>query len=273
METMQPVGSWNDGDRISDVLQVENNIRTGKVHSWELLQEMRYTTAYLMTGPEDRAATDSKPPQVLFAVPTNSVTDFASIPRPLWWIAAPWGRHGRAGILHDYAYRRGQVQLITGDGQRESMAIARNEADYLFFSAMFVLDREYNSIGNEGKGGGAISSIVRVTLRTLYPLVRLFMVTAVVCFGWQAYKGKTKNSTTAAAVVASIVAAVGTGLLLWWLAGRLLESVVDLGPVGMVGYLGLAALGSALVLTRVVVELAERTLRARIHRHFADRTV
>ncbi|MDQ3305568.1 MAG: DUF1353 domain-containing protein [Actinomycetota bacterium] len=37
-------------------------------------------------------------------VPQWMATDFASVPRPIWWFAAPWGRHGHAAVLHDAGY-------------------------------------------------------------------------------------------------------------------------------------------------------------------------
>lgn len=37
-------------------------------------------------------------------VPQWMATDFASVPRPVWWFAAPWGRHGHAAVVHDAGY-------------------------------------------------------------------------------------------------------------------------------------------------------------------------
>lgn len=37
-------------------------------------------------------------------VPRWMATDFASVPRPVWWFAAPWGRHGHAAVVHDAGY-------------------------------------------------------------------------------------------------------------------------------------------------------------------------
>lgn len=37
-------------------------------------------------------------------VPEGFQTDFASVPRPLWPIVSRWGRHGKAAIIHDFAY-------------------------------------------------------------------------------------------------------------------------------------------------------------------------
>ena len=32
------------------------------------------------------------------------MTDFASIPRPLWSILPQWGRYGNAAVVHDFGY-------------------------------------------------------------------------------------------------------------------------------------------------------------------------
>ena len=35
-------------------------------------------------------------------LPTGFVTDFASVPRPLWWLYPKWGKYGNAAVIHDY---------------------------------------------------------------------------------------------------------------------------------------------------------------------------
>lgn len=52
-------------------------------------------------------------------------TDFASVPRFVWWLAAPWGRHGHAAVVHDAGYFR----------QHRSRA----EYDRIFLEGMVVL--------------------------------------------------------------------------------------------------------------------------------------
>ena len=64
-------------------------------------------------------------PDDLVEVPQGFVTDFASVPRPLWWLYAPWGRHGHAAVLHDWGYFK----------QDRS----RREYDHIFLEAMAVL--------------------------------------------------------------------------------------------------------------------------------------
>ena len=84
-----------------------------------------------------------------FVVPAGTETDFASIPRILWGIVAPFGRHSIAAIVHDYAYRNG--------------GMTRWEADAVFRSLM------------QRAGVGSVR--------------RWFMWAAVRCFGWLFYEG------------------------------------------------------------------------------------
>lgn len=37
-------------------------------------------------------------------VPEKFITDFASVPRPLWWLLPPWGKYGNAAVIHDFGY-------------------------------------------------------------------------------------------------------------------------------------------------------------------------
>ena len=57
--------------------------------------------------------------------PEFFITDFASIPRLFWSILPPWGRYGKAAIIHDYCYR--------------SHLYDRLRCDEIFLEAMGVL--------------------------------------------------------------------------------------------------------------------------------------
>jgi hypothetical protein len=59
------------------------------------------------------------------AVPAGFITDFASVPRPLWWLFAPWGRHGHAAVIHDWGYYKQDR--------------TRREYDRIFLDAMRTL--------------------------------------------------------------------------------------------------------------------------------------
>lgn len=41
----------------------------------------------------------------VITVPAGFVTDFASVPKLLWNVLPPFGRYGKAAIVHDYLYR------------------------------------------------------------------------------------------------------------------------------------------------------------------------
>lgn len=58
-------------------------------------------------------------------VPDGTLTDFASVPRILWPIVSPDGKHTQAAVLHDYLYK--------------SHIKSRKEADEIFLEAMAVL--------------------------------------------------------------------------------------------------------------------------------------
>lgn len=50
-------------------------------------------------------------------VPTGFLTDFASVPRPLWAIFPPFGRYSRAAVWHDYRYQFGGCSRAQADGE------------------------------------------------------------------------------------------------------------------------------------------------------------
>ena len=55
-------------------------------------------------------------------VPSGFKTDFASVPRPFWWIIPQWGKYGSAAVVHDLLYQTGIRK--------------RKEADTIFLQAM-----------------------------------------------------------------------------------------------------------------------------------------
>jgi len=75
-------------------------------------------------------------------VPIGFMTDFASIPRPLWVILPRWGKYGNAAVIHDYCY---------WDQSR-----SRQESDRIFHEAMEVL------------------KVPKCKIRIMYYAVRLF---------------------------------------------------------------------------------------------------
>ena len=86
-------------------------------------------------------------------VPAGFVTDFATVPRVFWFVIPPWGRYGKAAVLHDYLYAQ----------QRSS----RKRCDRIFKHAMKIL------------------SVPRWKVFLIYNSVKLF--------GWISYNKKGKQ--------------------------------------------------------------------------------
>jgi len=82
--------------------------------SWELVEPFEY---YI---------DEEKPDGEKIVVPAGFRTDFASIPRFAWSIiGSPWGKYGKAAVIHDYCYYK---TLYT-----------RKKCDKIFLEAMKVL--------------------------------------------------------------------------------------------------------------------------------------
>lgn len=72
-------------------------------------------------------------------VPVGFVTDFASIPRILWTILPPWGKYGKAAVIHDYMYTEHKHSVYSAEGVESFVQIERKQADGIFLQAMEVL--------------------------------------------------------------------------------------------------------------------------------------
>ena len=85
-------------------------------HHWQLVRGFTYHvgTEYSMDK---------------ITVPKGFTTDFASIPRIFWSILPPWGKYGKAAVVHDYLY---------WEAKR-----SRKEADDIFLEAMKTLNVNY----------------------------------------------------------------------------------------------------------------------------------
>lgn len=80
--------------------------------SWVLREEFSYDVGEIGSGDT-------------INVPVNFITDFASVPRPFWWLFPRWGRYGNAAVIHDFLYwEQGR---------------SRKQSDNIFLEAMGVL--------------------------------------------------------------------------------------------------------------------------------------
>jgi len=68
-----------------------------------------------------------------FIVPAGMLTDFASIPRGLWNLFPKRGKHDRAAVLHDAAYRGRLLDIL-----RNPFPVPKDVADDLFDEALRV---------------------------------------------------------------------------------------------------------------------------------------
>ncbi len=73
-------------------------------------------------------------------VPAGFVTDFASIPKFLFWLLPWWAKFNKAPVLHDFIYQR--HALVSNNGV---WPITRKEADVVFLEAMLVEWRKRRS--------------------------------------------------------------------------------------------------------------------------------
>lgn len=164
--------------RFTEDITVANRL-SGRVHEWTLCQPLSYRLV-------DRY--DSE----VVNVPTGLVTDFASVPRPFWFWVAPWGRHGRAAVVHDHLYRLGSVtDPVAGTMRRPS----KREADRIFRQAIAILDRAILSRSRFWQRFPKPFVEVRIALAGFR---RWVMWAAVAAFGGRAYKlGQAKGDAPA----------------------------------------------------------------------------
>ena len=67
-------------------------------------------------------------------VPVDFETDFASIPRCVWWlIGHPTGQYGKAAVIHDWLYEDNECQVCTMHPR------TRKQCDQIFLEGMVVL--------------------------------------------------------------------------------------------------------------------------------------
>ena len=63
---------------------------------------------------------------IKITVPKDFNTNFASVPRIFWSLLPPWGRYGKAAIVHDFLYYSG--------------IYSKKETDLIFLEAMKSLN-------------------------------------------------------------------------------------------------------------------------------------
>lgn len=84
-------------------------------------------------------------------IPEGFLSDGATVPRLLWWLVPPWGRHGHAAIIHDYLC---EYPVLHKDSVE--VVINRKQVDKIFNEAM------------------KISKVNRIIRHVMYGAVRLW---------------------------------------------------------------------------------------------------
>ena len=77
--------------------------------------------AVARNGKRYRLLSDCYFPDEFLCVPAGFVTDFASVPKILWWCFPPTGFYAKAALLHDWCYFHGPI-----------LGLTRWEADAIF---------------------------------------------------------------------------------------------------------------------------------------------
>lgn len=67
------------------------------------------------------------------------VTDFASTPRPVWWLMPPSDEYTPAAVTHDWLYRMHTLEKKFDVWPPAVRCCTRKEADNIFLEAMAVL--------------------------------------------------------------------------------------------------------------------------------------
>ena len=154
--------------RFTDDVAVVNRL-SGRVFQWELCEPM----SYRLSDVDDCEVAN---------VPPGFRTDFASVPRPFWSWIAPWGRHGRAAIIHDFLY---QLGAVTNPGAGTLRRPSKREVNRLFRQAMIVLDGVI--LGRSTFWSRFPRPVLRV--RLAFAAVRAWIMwAAVALFGHWSYK-------------------------------------------------------------------------------------
>lgn len=74
-------------------------VRRISPRDWQLVEPLAYA------GQQDT-----------FEVPAGFITDFASVPQPVMWLAPSYGKYTAAAVLHDYLVRGRVVPSRDADG-------------------------------------------------------------------------------------------------------------------------------------------------------------
>jgi len=100
---------------------------TGDGRKWEIAESFSYHVGSLESDE-------------VITVPVGFVTDFATIPRPIWAIFPPTGKYTKAAVIHDYlTSNKGKIPYKGSDGNLYYRYYTKTQVDKIFREAMGVL--------------------------------------------------------------------------------------------------------------------------------------
>ena len=109
---------------------------------WELVEEFDYYT-------------DVFKERLIIKVPKGFVTDFASTPRVLWSVFPPWGRYGKAAVLHDYLYQTAMFDRKTCDlifkEAMDVLGVGKIKRELMYLAVRLFGKKHYNKTFKERK--------------------------------------------------------------------------------------------------------------------------
>jgi len=109
---------------------------------WELVEEFEYYT-------------DVFKERIIIKVPKGFITDFASTPRILWSVFPPWGRYGKAAVLHDYLYQTAMFDRKTCDlifkEAMDVLGVGKIKRNLMYLAVRVFGEKHYNKTFKERK--------------------------------------------------------------------------------------------------------------------------
>ena len=109
---------------------------------WELIEEFEYYT-------------DVFKERTSIKVPKGFITDFASTPRILWSVFPPWGKYGKAAVLHDYLYQTAMFDRKTCDlifkEAMDVLGVGKIKRELMYLAVRLFGKKHYNKTFKERK--------------------------------------------------------------------------------------------------------------------------
>lgn len=101
-------------------------------------------------------------------VPAGFLNDFASVPRFFWWFISPWGKHGRAAVIHDWKYWIRDCERAEADGLFRRIMKHSGQILAIRF-VMWAMVRAFGWLAWHGNAEDLARGVVRVMAPGEFP--------------------------------------------------------------------------------------------------------